>query len=105
MAKAEIFSGICGFVTTVIATLQDDDQRVVLTIEGECPGVQQLAAELPEVNVFQEIAYQGEGPRTLLLAAKYLRHTACPVPAGIIKGVEVAAGLALPADAAIKLSK
>lgn len=39
------------------------------------------------------------------LAAKHLRHAACPVPAGIIKAVEVAAGLALPADATIKISE
>jgi hypothetical protein len=42
---------------------------------------------------------------TYQLAAKYLTHSACPVPAGILKAVEVAAGLALPKDAAIKVSK
>jgi len=47
----------------------------------------------------------GGGPLTLLLATKHCPHTACPVPVGIIKAIEVEAGLALPADATIRLSK
>ena len=31
-------------------------------------------------------------------------HSACPVPVGIIKAVEVAAGLALPADVRMTIS-
>ncbi|HIE26142.1 TPA: hypothetical protein EYP66_02520 [Candidatus Poribacteria bacterium] len=50
-------------------------------------------------------AFRGDAPFTLQLAAKHRLHTACPVPVGIIKAVEVEAGLALPADATIKLSK
>lgn len=35
---------------------------------------------------------------------KHKQHAACPVPAGIIKAIEVAAGLALPKDAKIEVS-
>ena len=66
---------------------------------------QRLAEELADVNPFQEISFRGEGPQTLKLGAKHCYHPACPVPVGIIKAVEVEAGLALPADAGIKLSK
>jgi hypothetical protein len=34
-----------------------------------------------------------------------LTHAAWPVPSGIVKAVEVAAGLALPADASIKITR
>ena len=78
--------------------------RVLLTIESECEAVQRLAAELTQADPFREVTFSGAGPLTLQLAAKYLPHAACPVPVGIIKAVEVAAGLALPADATIKLS-
>ncbi len=109
MAGAEISSGICGFTTTVTARPAGDGQHVTLTIESDCPNVQQLAAELldltdMEVDAFREITYRGEGPHILRLAARHLRHTACPVPSGLIKAIEVAAGLALPADVAIRLS-
>ena len=39
---------------------------------------------------------------TFGLAAEHLVHPACLVPAGIIKAIEVEAGLALPMDASIK---
>lgn len=34
-----------------------------------------------------------------------IKHAACPVPSAIIKGVEVACGLALPKDVEIKIAK
>jgi hypothetical protein len=60
---------------------------------------------LREVEPFREISFRGKGPRTLELAREILPHPACPVPAAIIKAVEVAGGLALPRDASIKVSK
>jgi hypothetical protein len=103
MSKAEITSGICGFTTTVEA--HQEGRKVKLTITSDCDAIQRLAEELSEVEPFQEISFRGEGPRTLKAGGKYCYHPACPVPVGIIKAVEVAAGLALPADAIIKLSK
>jgi hypothetical protein len=37
--------------------------------------------------------------------SKHCPHPACPVPSGILKAVEVAAGLALPRDASIVIRK
>ena len=103
MATAEISSGICGFSATV--RTQRAGTKVKLSIESECQAIQDLAAELTEVDPFQEITFRGSGPRSLELGAKHCYHTACPVPVGIIKAVEIEAGLALPKDATIKLSK
>jgi hypothetical protein len=36
---------------------------------------------------------------------KHCYHAACPVPVGIIKAMEIEAGLALPEDVTIRLSK
>lgn len=106
MAKAKIFSGRCGFNTVVEATKVESDEgdRVRLNIQSECKSCQRLGALLTEVDPYREITYRGEGPLTLQMAAKTLPHPACPVPAGIIKAIEVASGLALPADAAITLN-
>jgi hypothetical protein len=82
-----------------------DGSKVRLSIESDCKAIQNLAEELTEVDPFQEITFRGGGPRSLELGAKHCYHTACPVPVGIIKAVEIEAGLALPKDAAIKLSK
>ena len=103
MATAKITSGICGFTANVQA--RSDGRKVKLEIESECAAIQALAAELSEVDPFQEITFRGEGPRTLKAGARHCYHPACPVPVGIIKAVEVESGLALPAEARIELSK
>ncbi len=103
MASAEIESGICGFCTTVRTKAEGRVVRV--EFETSCQYVEQLAADLTEVDPFREISYRGEGPLTLRLAAEHLVHPACPVPSGIIKAIEVAASLALPKDASIKPAK
>jgi hypothetical protein len=104
LAKAEICSGVCGFNTTVEAH-EDGAGQVELTIESDCKGIQRLAADLKQVDPYREFTYRGEGPLTFDVAAEYCSHAACPVPVGIIKAVEIEAGLALPADVSIKLSK
>ena len=103
MAEAEIFSGICGFSTTVKTRM--NGSRCTVSNESECEAIRSLAGELTEVQPFQEITFRGDGPLTLTMGAKHCHHPACPVPVGVIKAIEVEAGLALPADATITLSK
>ena len=83
----------------------DDSSQILLTVESECKAIKRLGTELTRVDPFREFTYRGEGPRTFQLAAEYCSHAACPVPVGIIKAIEVEAGLALPADVTIKVSK
>jgi hypothetical protein len=103
VAKAEIFSGVCGFSTVVEATM--DGKVCNLHINSECAAIQKLAQELTQVNPYQEISTKHAMPKTLDMGAKYCTHAACPVSVGIIKAVEVEAKLALPKDVVIKLSK
>jgi len=101
----KVISGICGMITDIRATADEQSGTVKLEINTGCENIRDLAGELDIVNPFEEIAFRGEGPETLRLAAMHCKHAACPVPAGIIKAVEVASGLALPKDAAIHVSK
>jgi hypothetical protein len=103
MAKAEIFAGICGFNTVVRAAMDGDN--VNLDIQSECKAIQKMALELTQVDPFQEISFRRSMPLTHEMGVKYCSHAACPVPAGIIKAVEVEANLALPKDVSIKLTK
>jgi hypothetical protein len=102
MAKAKITSGICGFTTAV--TARQEGRAVQLEIESGCDAIQRMGEELTEVDPFKEITFRGEGPRTLDAGRRHCYHPACPVPVGIIKAIEIEAGLALPADATIQLS-
>jgi hypothetical protein len=103
MAKADIFAGVCGFNTTVQAKM--NGHTCQLDIHSECKAIQRLAEHLTEVNPYKEISFRRQLPQTYEAAHQYCSHAACPVPSGIIKAIEVEAGLALPADVMIKLSK
>ncbi len=103
MANAEVHAGVCGFTTIVETTMDGDVCKVA--IQSECTAIQRLAQALTEVNPYQEISYRRNTPLTLEMAATFCNHTACPVPVGIIKAVEVESNLALPADVTIKVSR
>jgi hypothetical protein len=92
-------------ITEIRATSDERSRMVNLEINTRCESIQKLAGDLKAVNPIQEISFGGDGPKTMHMAAKHCKHTACPVPAGIIKAVEVASGLALPKDAIIKVSQ
>jgi hypothetical protein len=82
-----------------------EGRKCFVSVDSECDAIQRLGEALQQVDPFQEISFRGEGRQTLQMGAKHCYHTACPVPVGIIKAIEVEAGLALPADAIIRLSR
>jgi hypothetical protein len=102
-SRSEITAGICGFTTTVDVTCEE--YTCAIAIRSDCPNVQKLAAELTEADAFNEIGYRGGRPKTFELSERYLPHTACPVPIGIIKAIEVAAELAFDKDVQIHVSR
>jgi len=103
VANAEILAGICGFRTSVRAE-GDDDFAVRLEVSSDCEKVRGLAAELRTVSALDEL---GGGHEGVILGAgrRHLKGccAACVVPAGIFKAMQVAAGVALPADVGIEL--
>ena len=101
MAKAIIDAGICGFKTEVIVEKQG--RRCTIEIHSDCEDIKEMAGQLREVDPYQEISFRGEGPLTFRKFSECCRHPACPVPAGIIKAVEVEAGLALPRNVSIEI--
>lgn len=106
MTKAKIDSGICGHITHVSAS-STDDYQVALDIVSDCPDIQKLAQDpdLAEVNALEEISFRQGEPSILTKGRQHCAHGSCPVPAGIIKVVEVEAGLALPKDVTIRFEK
>lgn len=103
MAKAEIFAGNCGYTTQVEASMEGD--KCNIHISSECKAMQRMAEELTQVEPYQEISFKRSMPQVYEMGIKHCTHAACPVPSGIIKAVEIEAGLALPTDVTIKLEK
>ncbi len=82
-----------------------DGKVCKLAIRSDCKAIQKLAEELIQVNPLQEISFRRAVPQTIQLGMKNCPHAACSVPIGIIKAIEVEAGLALPADVTIKVGR
>lgn len=107
-AKVEIEAGVCGFRTQATAA-SEDGQYVTFAVETDCETIGQLAtafADRQPLDAFQEISPAGEG---IFMATVHemLKGccSGCAVPAGIFKAMQVAAGLALPKDISIRISK
>jgi hypothetical protein len=103
MAKAEIHAGVCGFTTRVEAKMDGEVCR--LTIQSDCPAVQKMGEILTEVDPLREISARRAVPLILQAGLKHCTHAACAVPVGIIKAVEVEAGLALPKNVSITVTR
>jgi hypothetical protein len=103
MAKAEVMAGNCGFTTHIEAKM--NGSTCELDIISECKAIQRMAEELKEVNPYQEISFKRSMPIIHEAGIKHCTHAACPVPVSIVKAVEIEAGLALPTDVTIKLTK
>jgi hypothetical protein len=100
MTKVVVNPGICGFVTTIEVT-KEAKHRVSISINSDCEHMAELGKSLKELDVWDvlkpradcEVHRQASGHRL---------HSVCPVPIGILKAIEVEAGLALPRDVIIR---
>jgi hypothetical protein len=95
--KLTVHAGVCGFVTTITAT-SEDQQNVSLSFETTCPHLAKARAELTTVDAYTDIFRKPHETTVYAVLSKYLVHTACPLYSGFFKAVEAAAGLALPRD-------
>ncbi len=101
MATVRVNPGVCG-LKTIIKAESEDLQNAVVVIESECPFIRAMSAEIKEIDSFVEcFVHVGDGD-IYRAARKHCKHTACPVPAAILKAVEAACGLALPRDVEFK---
>jgi hypothetical protein len=103
--KAEIQAGTCGFQVAVRAECVDG-QNVTLDIRTDCENIARLAQRLKEngpVDAFTEIDRRRPGALEEA-AADCLAAVCvgCVAPAGISKCIQMAAGLLLPADVAMR---
>jgi len=103
VATVEIDAGVCGHTTTVTA-IRGEGYSVRLEIKSDCPQVQALDTQIGEVDALRQIGLRAGLPTVLETAYAGCAHAACPVPSGLVKAVEVAAGLALPQDVTMRIS-
>ena len=104
MTKININPGICGFESTIFVDA-DENADVNIKIDSQCPHIKNMEKELKEINGYKECFTKFDSSQVYKSAVKHCKHIACPVPSGILKGIEVACGLALPKEVVIKIEK
>lgn len=106
MAKAIVHAGVCGFTTEIDAnSVEEGDPETTVTLQTDCPNYQPLNEQSFQVDAY-EVCFGNVGQDEVFDTLRpHCPHGACPVPTGVIKAVEVAAGLALPRDVSIEVSK
>ena len=99
MTRVIIKPGVCGFTTTIEID-KIDKKRLSCKIESDCQTVAALGEFLSEIDKWDVLKPRAESGVYIKLSEHPL-HLSCPVPVGIIKAVEVEAGLALARDVSI----
>jgi len=106
-ALVVVDGGICGFETTIHAE-SEDSQHVTFRIASGCENVGKFAEALTGKGPVDAYAEIGAGSHGVVLAtwSAALKGgcAGCAVPCGTFKGMQVAAGLALPRDVTLTIS-
>ncbi len=106
MINVEIYGGICGFTTMVHAEDQTG-YKASFRLESECPNWKKVDEILggKVLNMMTELFKDKNtgilNSQVLEVSLNTIPHVSCPVISGILKALEVSAGLALPKDASI----
>jgi hypothetical protein len=103
MTKVVIQPGACGMLVTVEVE-KKDKKTFAVTMTSECEMVKKLGTELTELVFMDAFKRLLDNP-VYTKGAACLKHVACPVPTGILKALEVEAGLAVPRDVSIVFEK
>ena len=102
VVQSTVDAGICGFVTEISAT-SEDQQMVTLHIESPCANIQQLAGLLGTVDAYAELGagFDGEVHKAARQCLKGC-CSGCVVPVSVFKAMQIAARVALPKDVSMK---
>jgi hypothetical protein len=99
MTQVSVNSGICGFSVTIKAK-KVKDKKIQITLDTDCDMVKQMNKDISKIDIRAAFAGHLSNP-VHMSAARHLKHVACPVPTGILKAIEVEAGVCLPEDVSI----
>lgn len=103
MTRVTVHSGACGFTVRITVEKQSAG-KLTVSLETGCEMVLQMLGEIAVLDRFAPLAGFQDNP-VYRSAARHLKHAACPVPSGILKALEVEAGLNVERDATISFEK
>ena len=94
-------AGVCK-MKTIITARTNDIGLVELDVKSDCPNILKLTWKLEPISPYSEVESEFYKSEIYKLAQETpIPHTACPVPAAMIKAIEVAGDLGLKRDVSI----
>ena len=103
-SEVEVTSGICGFKTRIKAE-KAEGRQIRVSLESDCEMIMKMQEDVAELDMMAAAFTRFLENPVYKSASRCLKHVACPVPSGIIKALEVEAGLCLPKNASIVFIK
>ncbi len=98
--KICVDAGVCKMKTLI--TAKDNGMGLIeIDIKSDCPNVLRMSWKLEPMSPYAEVEAPFDQSSVYKLASDAIPHTACPVPAGIVKALEVAGDLGLKRDSSI----
>ena len=95
MTRLTVNPGVCGFVCTLTAE-KNDDEEIIIRAETACPAVKKMMEDLEQPLEPYEVCFGKPGNGPVYEAAENLAHASCPIPSALIKCIEAESNLALP---------
>jgi hypothetical protein len=103
MTTVIVNAGACGYSITITAK-KNKDNTIAVALDTECGMVKKMLEDIAALDRFAPLTAFQNNP-VYRSAAKHLKHVSCPVPSGILKALEVEAGLNVMKDATITFDK
>lgn len=94
-------AGVCKMKTLIVAE-ENDMGLIELKIKSDCPNVLRMSWGLQPLSPYGEVEAEFHKSEIYRLANDSIPHTACPVPAGMVKALEVAGDLGLKRECSIR---
>ncbi len=103
MTTVVVNAGACGYSVTITVEKKADGKTSVI-LDTDCEMVRKMNEDISVLERFAPLTGFMNNP-VYRSASKHLKHIACLVPSGILKALEVEAGLNIAKDASIIFPK
>jgi hypothetical protein len=95
--------GVCRFKAKI--ECWTDDMLLRCEITSGCKHVQDFADALEPMELMDVLHMPFSENKVYVIGGRTLKHSTCPLPMAALKGMEVAAGLALKRDVIVSFDK
>ncbi|WP_456474340.1 DUF6951 family protein [Candidatus Pyrohabitans sp.] len=103
MTRAEVDPGSCGFITRI--SVERHGNRVEIRISSGCEKVKLFAEAIESLDWTREVLVAMCDSAIYSAATRERLHPGCPVPAAVIRAVEIETGAATPRAVRIEFER